>query len=158
MGGGKRSLEPPTEAQIATVMSTAGGWDELVDTERLKVDLKAARGSRRPDFAFSPMVYPIDSDWVIDSLKGRPPAIQLVGTLLPSGNGRPWDAIAAHLAGLGFAEMRFWVLEGNAPAQRFYERRDAIAAGEQDVTIEAVAVREVGYRVVLMAGRPDSIR
>jgi len=31
------------------------------------------------------MVYLIDSDWVIDFLKGRSPAIQLVGTLVPSG-------------------------------------------------------------------------
>lgn len=39
---------PPTEAQLAATLSAAGSWKSLIDAERLKRELKEARGDHRP--------------------------------------------------------------------------------------------------------------
>ncbi len=38
----------PGPEVVAAALAAAGGWKDLVDTERLKAEIKAARGSRRP--------------------------------------------------------------------------------------------------------------
>ena len=37
------------EADLAAIRASAGSWKGLVDAEQLKKDIKAARGSDRPD-------------------------------------------------------------------------------------------------------------
>jgi hypothetical protein len=44
----RRSSRKPTDEDVAAFLAAAGGWKDLVDTEQLKRDVYAARGSDRP--------------------------------------------------------------------------------------------------------------
>lgn len=72
-------------AAFDAVMAAAGGWRGIVDTEQLKEDIKAARGSDRPVAEFWAVPYLLDSDWVIDHLAGRADAVALVARLWSDG-------------------------------------------------------------------------
>lgn len=62
---------------------------------------------------------------------------------------RLWMAAAGHLRGLGLATMEVWVLAGNGPARRFYERQGALSVGERDFPVGEGVVPEVGSRAPL---------
>lgn len=64
------------------------------------------------------------------------------GTLL-------WAAALARGRQLGSGELVLWVLAGNNPARRFYERQGARAAEERDFPVGGGSVKEVCYRFSL---------
>ena len=44
----RRPRKPLDEADLEAFRAAAGGWNGIVDTEQLKKDIRAARGSDRP--------------------------------------------------------------------------------------------------------------
>ncbi|MGH2559390.1 MAG: hypothetical protein ACRDJH_10015 [Thermomicrobiales bacterium] len=49
-GHGRRIEFKPTPEQIDALRSAFGGWKGLIDTDELKAQIKAARGSNRPTY------------------------------------------------------------------------------------------------------------
>jgi len=60
-----------------------------------------------------------------------------------------WQRAAAHLRAAGFGEFSLWVVAGNLPARRFYERYGAEPVAERVDQLGASSVPEVRYRVAL---------
>lgn len=65
------------------------------------------------------------------------------GTLL-------WNAALARGRQLESDELVLWVLDGNEPAHRFYERQGAQSAEERDFPVGGGSIREVCYRIPLL--------
>lgn len=65
-----------------------------------------------------------------------------------------WERATAHLRAAGFAEFGLWVVAGNAPARRFYERHGAEVIGERTDRLGESEVAEVRYRVALRPPDP----
>ncbi|MBA2453099.1 MAG: GNAT family N-acetyltransferase [Chloroflexia bacterium] len=60
-----------------------------------------------------------------------------------------WEAAVERGRQLESDELVLWVLDGNEPARRFYERQGAHAAEERDFPVGEGSVREICYRIAL---------